>query len=160
MNIIVAIGKDGEIGKGGDLIWHISEDLKRFKALTMGHPVIMGRKTWDSLPRKPLPGRRNIVITRQKEFKAEGAEIVNSIDEAVNATKGGDAFVIGGAEIYNSFLPYVNRLYLTYVEDECPEADAFLPLDLSSGWELSEESPEFSTPEGVRYKYLTYQRIK
>lgn len=159
MNLIVAIGKDGAIGKGGDLIWKISEDLKRFKALTTGHPVIMGRKTWESLPKKPLPGRRNIILTRQPDFKAEGAEVVNSIEEAVRKTDGEEPFIIGGAEIYKSFLPVTTRLYLTMVDEVCPDADAYLDLDLAGGWEIMEQTPDATTPEGVKYKYVTYKKI-
>lgn len=158
MNLIVAIGKDGSIGRGGDLIWHIREDLKRFKSLTMGHQVIMGRKTWESLPRKPLAGRRNIIITRQKDFQAEGADVVNSIEEAISIAKNGEGFIIGGAEIYNAFLPYVNRLYLTRVEKECDDADVFLNIDVSKGWQLVEESCAAETPEGISYRYQTYDK--
>ena len=158
LNLIVAIGKDGAIGKNGSLIWKISDDLKRFKALTTGHPVIMGRKTWDSLPKKPLPNRRNIVLTRQKDFRPEGAETVNSADEAIRLTEGETPFIIGGAEVYNLFLPYANSLYITEVNDRCDNADAFLNLNLDKDWELIEESPINHTPEGIGYRYLTYQR--
>ena len=106
VHLIVAIGEDGAIGKNGDLIWKISDDLKRFKSLTSGHPVIMGRKTWESLPKRPLPGRRNIILTHRKDFQGEGAEIVNSIEEAIRITENEEPFVIGGAQIYKLFLPY------------------------------------------------------
>lgn len=158
VNLIVAIGKDGAIGRAGDLIWKIPADLKRFKTLTTGHPVIMGRKTWDSLPKKPLPGRRNIIITRQKNFKADGAEIVNSVEEALETVKNDSPFIIGGAEIYKATLPLATRLYLTRVEEECGDADAFLDLNLNNDWEKIEESPVESTQEGIRYRYLTYSR--
>lgn len=158
VNLIVAIGKKGEIGKNGDLIWKISDDLKRFKALTTGHPVIMGRKTWDSLPKKPLPGRRNIVLTRNKNFYAEGAETVDSVEHALEITEGESPFIIGGAEIYNAFLPFVSNLYLTIVDDHCCEADAFLDIDLSAGWYLVEESQTMSTPTGLSFQYVSYQR--
>ncbi|MCH5233835.1 MAG: dihydrofolate reductase [Muribaculaceae bacterium] len=160
VHLIVAIGEDGAIGKNGDLIWKISDDLKRFKTLTMGHPVIMGRKTWDSLPKKPLTGRRNIIVTRQKDFQAPGAEAVNSIEEALRITENEKPFVMGGAEIYNAFLPYVNILDLTKVDAKCEVADAFLQLELSSGWELIEESEKKTTPEGVNYHYQTFRRIR
>lgn len=158
INMIVAIGKDGAIGKGGDLIWKIPEDLKRFKALTTGHPVIMGRKTWESLPKRPLPGRRNIIITRQKDYKPEGAEVVNSIPEAIEVTQNELPFIIGGAEIYRAFLPFTDYIYLTEVDDKCGEADSFLHIDFSNGWELTEESPLETTPAGLSYRYLTYHR--
>lgn len=158
VNLIVAIGKDGAIGKEGDLIWKIPEDLKRFKALTMGHPVIMGRKTWESLPKRPLPGRRNIILSRRKDFNAEGGEVVSSVKEALEMTSGEDPFVIGGAEIYKAFLPLSERLYLTVVDSECPEADAFLNPVLWQNFNLIEESPSTSTPEGISYSYRTYQK--
>lgn len=158
VNLIVAIGKDGSIGRDGDLIWKISEDLKRFKALTMGHPVVMGRKTWDSLPKKPLPGRRNIVLTRRKDYLPAGAEVAGSVEEAVEICREEEPFVIGGAEIYKAFLPHISKLYLTEVEDECQDADAFLDIDLSHEWQMEEISETASTPEGVRYRYVTYQR--
>ena len=160
VHLIVAIGEDGAIGKNGDLIWKISDDLKRFKALTTGHPVIMGRKTWDSLPKKPLPGRRNIILTRQKDFQEDGAETVNSIEDALHITENEEPFVIGGAEIYNSCLSYVNVLDLTKVMAESDGADAFLQLDLSKGWELLEESEMKTTPDGIPFQYQTYRRVQ
>src|ERR1700754_5114584 len=97
--LVVAIADNGVIGKEGGLPWHISEDLKRFKALTAGHTIVMGRKTWDSLPRKPLPGRTNVVVTRQADWQAEGAVRAASLGQAVDGTSG-PVFIIGGAEIY------------------------------------------------------------
>ena len=154
----MAIGKDGAIGRGGDLIWKIPADLKRFKALTTGNPVIMGRKTWDSLPKRPLPNRRNIIVTRQKDFKAEGAETVNSIEEALRITESERPFIIGGAQIYKEFLPYANELYLTLVDEQTPDADSFLPLTLFRDWEKVEESEEETTPDGIRYRYVRLRK--
>lgn len=157
--MIVASGKDGSIGKDGGLIWHISGDLKRFKTLTMGHPVIMGRKTWESLPKKPLPGRRNIVLTRQKDFHAEGAEKVHSLEEALESVKDESPFLMGGAQIYNLFLPYVTRIYLTEINAECAEADAFLNVDLNmTEWELLNVSSTEKSDSGLEYRYLEYIR--
>ena len=159
LNLIVATGKNGEIGKKGDLIWHIREDLKRFKALTLGHPVIMGRKTWESLPKRPLPGRKNIVMTRNQEFKEEGAETVNSVEEALKLTAGDSPFVIGGAEVYKQFLPYATKIYLTEVLDSDPEADSFLDLDKQKNkWKKEEESVIFETDSGVAYRFTVYSR--
>ena len=139
IHLIVAMGEDGAIGKNGDLIWKISEDLKFFKKLTTGHPVIMGRKTWESLPKRPLPNRRNIVLTRQKDYKAEGAEIVRTINEALELTYGQEPFIIGGSEIYNAFLPHITHFHITRVFDACPTADAFLVLP--SNLEIIYSSP-------------------
>ena len=158
VKMIVAIGKDGAIGKNGDLIWKIPADLQRFKSLTLGHPVIMGRKTWDSLPKKPLPGRRNIILTRKKDFLAEGAETVNSVEEALNLTKGQEPFIIGGAEVYKAFMTYIDEMNLTIVEEESENADAFLDIDVSQGWVIKEESETETTPDGIKYKYITYQK--
>lgn len=158
IHLIVAVGEDGAIGKQGNLIWKISDDLKRFKTLTTGHPVIMGRKTWESLPKKPLPGRRNIVVTRQNDFRADGAETAKSIEEAISITCDEEPFVIGGAEIYKAFLPYVSILDLTCIKDKCRDADAFLQLDVSKGWELIEESEMKTTTEGLSFQYQTFHR--
>lgn len=128
INLIVAIGEDGAIGKNGDLIWKIPEDLKRFKSLTTGHPVIMGRKTWESLPKRPLPNRRNIVITHQKNYVADGAEVVNSVSEAIDLTREEEPFIIGGAEIYKTAMPYITHFHLTKIFSKSPEADTHLTL--------------------------------
>lgn len=157
VNLIVATGQNGEIGKKGDLIWHIREDLKRFKALTMSHPVIMGRKTWESLPKRPLPGRRNIVLTRNPGFKEEGAETVTSVEEALKITDGESPFVIGGAEIYNQLLPYATRIYLTEVLESEPDADAYLNLNRQkTEWTKEEESEIFKTDSGVPYRFSVF----
>lgn len=158
VHLIVAIGEDGAIGKNGDLIWKISEDLKRFKSITLGHPVIMGRKTWESLPKKPLPNRRNIILSRQKDFKADGAIVVDTIDEALKICEGEEPFIIGGAQIYRAFLPFTTVLDLTQVNSKCEDADAFLHLNLHEEWNLVEESDLKTTPEGITFRYLTYKR--
>ena len=116
VSLVYAVSRNGVIGQGGGLPWHIPSDLKHFKAVTLGKPVIMGRKTWDSLPRKPLPGRRNLVITRNAAYTAEGAEVLPSLEAALAATAGEAAVcVIGGAEIFKAALPLAHRIYLTRV---------------------------------------------
>lgn len=132
ISLIAALGKDRGLGLGGELLWHLGDDMKRFKEVTAGHPVIMGRKTWESLPERfrPLPGRTNIVVTRQARYKAPGATIVDSIEDARAAAArvpGSDEiFIIGGGELYAAALPYANHLYLTLVDDTA-EADTFFP---------------------------------
>lgn len=132
LNIIAAIGKNRELGLRGKLLWNIPEDMGRFKRLTMGHPVIMGRKTWESLPEKfrPLPGRTNIVVTRQNGYEAVGAIVVDSLEAAraaaARAEGGDEVFVIGGGELYAAALPLADRLYLTLIDEE-KEADTFFP---------------------------------
>ncbi len=125
--IIAAVGRNRELGLGGKLLWHIPDDMRRFKELTTGHPVIMGRKTWESLPQKfrPLPGRTNIVVTRQTGYEAAGATVVDSL-EAARAKGAGEVFVIGGGELYAAALPFANRLYLTLVDADT-DADTFFP---------------------------------
>ncbi len=140
---VVAVARNGVIGRKGDLPWRISSDLKRFKQITMGKPVIMGRKTWESLPRRPLAGRLNIVITRHHDYSAPGAVIAASVEEALaeaRQTEAEEICVIGGSEIFQAFLPRADRLYLTEVELE-PEGDAvFPPLDFSEWLETSRET--------------------
>ena len=140
ISFVVAVARNGVIGREGGLPWHISSDLKRFREITMGKPVIMGRKTWESLPRKPLPGRRNIVITRQAGFTAEGAEVVVSAGEALALTAGApEVAVIGGGEIYRLFWPLVDRIYLTEV-DLAVEGDTHFPaLDPAQWREVGRE---------------------
>jgi dihydrofolate reductase len=125
---VVAVSRNGVIGRAGGLPWRISADLKRFKAITMGKPLIMGRKTWESLPKKPLPGRPNIVITRQKNYLAEGAIVVSDIPSALAAAGQVDEVcVIGGGEIFDMFLPQTDRIYLTDVDLEV-DGDTFFPM--------------------------------
>ncbi len=126
LSIIAAIGKNNELGRNNDLIWHFKEDMRFFKETTMGHSVIMGRKTFESLP-KALPGRRNIVITANRDYTAEGADVVHSLEEAVALAGEGETFIIGGGSIYTVALPLCHKLYLTEIEAECPDADTFFP---------------------------------
>jgi dihydrofolate reductase len=152
--LVVAIAESGVIGKGGAIPWHISEDLKRFKALTMGHTVLMGRKTWDSLPRKPLPGRINVVVTRQKDWQAEGAVAAPSLEHAM-AGASGTVMVIGGAEIYRHALPLASRIELTEVHENF-DGDTRFELDRGGWREAARE--DHVTPEGLRYSYVTLKR--
>jgi dihydrofolate reductase len=139
ISLVVAVSKNGVIGRDGGLPWHSSSDLKRFKEITMGKPVIMGRKTWESLPKRPLPGRRNIVLTRTSDAIGEGAETVASPAEALALVQGvEEACIIGGGEIYRQFLPVAHRLYLTEVDLEVDGDTVFPTLDPS--WkEISRE---------------------
>lgn len=152
VSLIAAIGaRDRALGKGGDLLWRIPGDLQRFKALTTGHPVVMGRKTWESLPEKfrPLPARTNIVITRDTSYAAPGAEVVPSFEAALAKAKQAEGaeeiFVIGGGEIYTLALPFATRLYLTLVEASA-EADTFFPEYTEEFRVVSEERGESDLP--------------
>ncbi|MDH3275461.1 MAG: type 3 dihydrofolate reductase [Gammaproteobacteria bacterium] len=142
ISLIVAVSTNNVIGADGDLPWRLSDDLKRFKAVTMGKPIVMGRKTYESIGR-PLPGRQNIVITRQNKFTADGCDVVQSIEEAVEVAGGADEImVIGGSQIYSAFLPLADRIYLTRVHTEV-DGDAFFPAVDEAEWrELASESHE------------------
>ena len=142
ISIIVAVAEGGVIGGGGDLLWHISEDLRRFKQITSGHTVIMGRKTYDSIGR-PLPKRRNIVITRNSEWSAEGCERAESLEQAVAMCAGEEeVFIIGGGEIYRQSMALADKLYLTQVNKPY-EGDTYFPEIRPEEWkEVSRESFE------------------
>ena len=140
ISFVVAVSRNGVIGHDGGLPWHISTDLKRFKAITMGKPLIMGRKTWESLPKKPLPGRLNIVITRQKNYRAEGAVVVADVPSALKAAGAAEEIcVIGGGEIFDMFLAQTDRIYLTEVDLEVDGDTFFPPLDPAQWTETARE---------------------
>jgi len=135
ISIIVAASTNNVIGAQGDLPWRLSDDLKRFKAVTMGKPIVMGRKTWESIGRA-LPGRQNIVITRQEDFVADGCDVVASVAAAISAAGDVDEImVIGGSQVYELFLPEARRLYLTRVQADV-DGDAFFPAVDESEWHL------------------------
>ncbi len=139
ISLVYAISRNGVIGKDGGLPWHIPSDLKHFKAVTLGKPVIMGRKTWESLPKRPLPGRRNIVISRNANYEAAGAEVFASLAAALAATAtDAEVCVIGGAEIFKAALPVTNRVYLTRVLDDV-EGDTFMPELADTEWLVVEQ---------------------
>lgn len=127
IHIIAAIDRNRGLGVGGDMLYHFREDLRRFKAVTMGHTLVMGRKTFDSLPGGALPGRRNIVITRNNEWSAPGAERASSLDEAIAMAGDAEIFVIGGGQIYAQALPYADELDLTLIHAEAQEVDTYFP---------------------------------
>jgi dihydrofolate reductase len=157
--LVAAVARDGAIGKGNDLLFRISEDQRRFRRETLGHPVIMGRKTWDSLPARfrPLPGRRNIVVTRNAQWQADGAERAASLDEALVLAAGADKIcVIGGGELYALALPLADQLVMTEVDAVVPGADTFFPGDRSGFFEAERERR--ITDDGLRYDFVTYQR--
>lgn len=165
ISIVVALGRDGThnraIGKDNHLLWHIPDDLKRFKELTWGHPVIMGRKTWESIPPKhrPFPGRTNIVLTRDTSYEAPGALVVHSLHEALEEARrapGAEEIHIGGGtELYREILPQVNRLYLTLIDDEKESDTSFPEYEQEFTNILSEEDREWN---GIRYRWVTLER--
>ncbi len=156
VSIIAAIGRNYELGKDNDLIWHFKEDMRFFKETTTGHTVIMGRKTFESLPRA-LPNRRNIVITSDPEYKAEGAECVNSVERALELS-GGDAFIIGGGRVYAETLPLSDKLYLTEIDAACESADTFFPRFDKSGY-TAEKLSDYEV-NGVHFSHILYTKKK
>jgi dihydrofolate reductase len=161
VSAIAAIARNGVIGHEGKLPWHLSDDLKRFRAITWGKPIIMGRRTFESLGRA-LPGRTNIVLTRTPEYRAAGCTVVYSPAEALSvAASGGatEAFVIGGSEVFRQFLPSCDKVYLTIVEADF-EGDTFFPVTLLDprDWEVIREecsSAGARNPFAMRYRILT-----
>ncbi len=148
LSIIVAVAQNGVIGQGNKLPWHIPEDLKRFKQLTTGHAVIMGRKTYESIG-KPLPNRKNIVITRQPGYDAPGTFVVSSLQEAIQLSSQWDdeeAFVIGGAEIYRQTIPLADRIYLTIVRQDVAGDTLFPPIPEGMYTETAQEEMEAAIP--------------
>jgi dihydrofolate reductase len=158
LSMIWAMGRNREIGKNNSLPWHLPEDLKHFKAITLGKPVIMGLRTYESLG-KPLPNRKNIVLN----FKVQdipGCTVVTSIQSALDKVKGEDAFIIGGASIYKQFLDFADRLYITYIDSDF-EADIFFPeFDLST-WRMVQEAKGLKDEKNpYDYYFRTYERVK
>ena len=156
--LIAAVGENGEMGHNNELLWHLPGDLPRFKQITMGSPIIMGRKTYDSIGRA-LPGRLNIVLTENLNWQAEGVTVANSLDRALDLAKAensGKAFIIGGGQIYKLFLAYATSLEMTEVYDT-PIADTFFPN--FSGAQFNEISLEGITGNTPKFDYVTYKRV-
>jgi dihydrofolate reductase len=158
LSLIAAVGKNNELGNGNKLLWDLPAEMKYFRATTSGHPVIMGRKTHDSIGRI-LPNRRNIIITRDPSYAKEGVEVAHSIEEAVTLLEDeeGEAFIIGGAEIYKQSMPFADKLYITHV-DGTFEADAFFPAIDSSWQKVSEEKHEQDTENEYSFTFTEYKK--
>jgi dihydrofolate reductase len=156
LSLIVATAKNRVIGVNNTLPWHLPEDLKRFRALTTGHHIIMGRKTYDSLGRL-LPGRTTVIVTRNQAYKVEGAIVVNSLEDAIAACGDDEeVFLIGGAELYKDGLKLANKLYVTEINAEY-EGDAFFPEFNLSEW-IEGEAEAYASSNGLGFRYITYQR--
>ena len=161
ISIIVAVSEDWGIGKDNELLWHISEDLKRFKRLTSGKTVIMGKKTWESLPKRPLPGRKNIVLTDKADELIENSVTAYSLEDALGkCEKSEEIFIIGGGSIYRQFMPIADRLNITHVHKKAPADIYFNEIDLNI-WEITEKE-EFKTDgeNSIPYTYTIYERKK
>jgi dihydrofolate reductase len=159
ISIIVAIAENDVIGNNNQLIWHIPDDLKRFKALTMGHHIIMGRKTWESIGRA-LPGRVSIVVTRNADFQANGALIAHSVEEAIELAKAdNEVFIIGGGELYKQALPMANKLYLTKVHKAFKGDVSFPAIDYNHWLEIFQEKGKPTEKDGLEYTFVNLKKI-
>lgn len=161
VSAVVAASDNGVIGRDGGLPWHVSSDLKLFKEITLGKPVIMGRRTWESLPRQPLPGRRNIVITRNMDYVAEGAEIVRSVDEALAVCAGEpEVSIIGGGQVYAQAMDRTDRIYLTRIHLDV-EGDTFLPELAAEEWvEVERRAFEKGERDDAAFALVVLDRIR
>jgi dihydrofolate reductase len=156
ISLVVAVAENGMIGTGGKIPWRIADDMRHFKAVTLGKPCIMGRKTWDSLPRKPLPDRTNIVVTRDLSFEAPGAAVVHSLDEAIlYAGAAPEIAIIGGGEIYAAAMPRATRIHLTEVH-RVFVGDARFAFDRAAWRETAREN--HATENGLHYSFVTLER--
>ena len=157
------MGDDWEIGKAGNLIWRIPEDMRHFKKLTMGHPIIMGRKTRESLP-KALPGRTNIVITRQPDYEAPDTLVAHSLEEALRLAENSEGseriFIIGGGEIYREAFPMLEAIEVTHVYESCPDADTFFPPFTPRTWDLIHMDDPVYSKDGILYGFESYRRYR
>jgi len=159
ISIIVAVSDDWGIGMNNELLWHIPEDLKRFKKLTMGKTIIMGKRTWESLPRRPLPGRKNIVLTDIPDECIDGSVTAYSIEDALSkCVQDEEIFVIGGGMVYRQFMPIADRLYITHVHKKAP-ADVWFPKIDRRKWKIIEKEECISEDENrIPYTYVVYGR--
>lgn len=162
LSLIAALASNRAIGKDNELLWHLPEDMRHFRETTRGKPVIMGRKTWESLPEsfRPLPGRHNIVVSRDPAYQASGATLAGSLADALRQaeaqTSAEEVFVIGGAQLYREALPLANRLYLTEIEQDF-DGDVFFPDVQPQDWEEISRQPSQGT-SGPQFSFVVYQR--
>ena len=162
MNLIVNVSKNWAIGKDNSLLFHLSQDMKFFKAHTTGKTIVMGRKTLESLPGgKPLPNRKNIVLTRNKDYYPDGVEVYNSISDFIEDNPDTeDVYVIGGESLYRDLLPYCKKAFVTKVDATADDADAFMQdLDLHPDWEITDTSEELSE-KGLTFRFVTYENTQ
>lgn len=160
ISIIAIVARNGAIGRGGDQPFHIADDFRRFKALTLGKPIVMGRRTFEALPKGALPGRRNIVVSANAAWSAPGAERAGSLDEALRlCADAPEVMIIGGGKIYSMAMSLANRLYLTEVDADVADADTFFPAVDAAVWRLAEHSDTYTDPRsGAPYRFAIYCR--
>ena len=159
IHAIVAIDENGAIGRQGDLLCHLPADMRHFKEVTMGNSIIMGRKTFESFPRRPLPGRQNIVITRDPKWAYPGVTVTHNLDEAIAAAQTDTVFIIGGAQIYELAMPRVEVLHLTRIHARWASADVFFPkLDMNQWQEVSREHHVSDHRNAYEFDFITLKR--
>lgn len=160
LSAIVVIADDGAIGKDNGLLCHLPADLKHFKSITMGHTIIMGRRTFESLPKGALPGRENIVVSRNADYRAEGAKVCTSIEQAVaEASMPGECFILGGAQLYASTIAQVDKLYLTAIHAHFDDADTYFPAINPEEWtEIDREDHQADEKNRYDYSFVTLKR--
>lgn len=165
ISLFVAIAENGVIGKDNAMPWRLSSDLKRLKALTMGKPILMGRKTWESFPKRPLPGRPNLIVTRDADYDAPGGEVFTSVDAALARGEElahdlgvDEIMVLGGAQIYKALLPRATRIHLTEVHAS-PEGDTAFDFDKSAWREVSRERHEAGEKDSAAYSFVLLERL-
>ena len=159
IHAIVAIDENGAIGRQGELLCHLPADMRHFKEVTMGNSIIMGRKTFESFPRRPLPGRQNIVITRDPKWAYPGVTVTHNLDEAIAAAQTDTVFIIGGAQIYELAMPRVEVLHLTRIYARWASADVFFPkLDMSQWQEVSREHHVSDHRNAYEFDFITLKR--
>ena len=159
VSLIVAVARNGTIGRDGDLPWHLPTDLRRFKALTMGHHLVVGRKTWEEVGR-PLPGRVMVVVTRDPEFRPEGVIVVHSVEQALQAARGDDeVFIAGGGEIYRQALPIVDRMYITRIHAEVAGDTTFPEIDHAHWRLVDREDHEADEKHEYPFSFEVYDRV-
>ena len=161
ISLIAAIGKNNELGKNNTLVWNMPTDLKYFREKTSGHPVIMGRKTFESIGR-PMPNRRNIIITRDSNYKKDGIEVAHSLEEALSLVpyKNEEIFIIGGEEIFKRSMAIADRLYITHIDAEDKEANVYFPEIIPVVWnEISREEHKKDAENPFDYRFSIYERL-
>ena len=159
VHAIVAVASDWAIGRQGGLLCHLPADMRHFKEVTMGHSIVMGRKTFDSFPRRPLPGRQNIVITRNADWQYPGVTVAQSLDDAIAVAHTDTVFVIGGAQVYEQALPLVDVLHLTCIHARWASADVFFPaLDMNEWQEVNREHHNSDHRNAYEFDFITLKR--
>ena len=159
IHAIVAVASDWAIGRQGDLLCHLPADMKHFKEVTMGNSIVMGRKTFESFPRRPLPGRQNIVITRNAEWQYPGVTVVHGLEDAIAAAETDTVFIIGGAQVYEQALPLVDVLHLTQIHARWASADVYFPaLNMDEWQEVSREHRASDHRNAYEFDFITLKR--